>query len=368
MLNLGMKKVVITGGHITPALGVIEEINKEKDPWQIYYFGRKYALESSREFSFEYRTFQNNQKVKFIPLTTGRLQRKLTPQSIKSFLKIPLGSISAFKNLNEIKPDLVISFGGYLSVPVVFSAWLAGIPSITHEQTRTVGLATKINKFFVKKIAVSFPEVIGKLPAKKTVLTGNPVESGVFKYQPPKNEFPFAEILQSNKPLLVVTGGKTGSQTINKNILKIKGRLTEKFFIFHQIGLDPAIRETCEDNYISLRFLDNQEFGWLIRQADLIVSRSGANICTYLASMKRKAILIPIPWSSENEQTKNALWLEGIGLAKKIEQRNLSPKKLYNEIISLMRSEKEIKLPDWWQKANPRTAGRKVWSLAKNET
>jgi UDP-N-acetylglucosamine--N-acetylmuramyl-(pentapeptide) pyrophosphoryl-undecaprenol N-acetylglucosamine transferase len=360
-----MKKVVLTGGHLTPALGVIEQILKEKDNWEIFYFGRKYALESNKAESFEYRTLSKRAKINFVPITTGRVQRKFTPNTIKSLIKIPFGFLQALWLLIKIKPKAIISFGGYLSVPVVISGWLLGIPAITHEQTRTVGLGTKINKFFVKKIAVSFPEVINQLPAKKTVLTGNPVESAVFKYRPNKNDVHFKPIIKSKKPLIVVTGGKTGSQIINQTVLKIKDKLTKNYFIFHQIGLDSNVEEKIEHNYIAVRFKENHEFGWLYRQSDLVIGRSGANICTYLAALKKPALLIPIPWTAENEQVKNAQWLEEIGLAKKIDQKSLSPKLLYKEIKSMIKLDKNVKLPQWWNRSDPRSAGEKVWRLAK---
>ncbi len=366
MLNLSMKKVVITGGHLTPALGVIEEIEKDKEDWKIFYFGRKYALESAKKESFEFRTLNKNPKIKFIPITTGRAQRKFSVNSIKSFFKIPIGFFQAFYYLIKIKPKIIISFGSYLSVPVVISGWILGIPSITHEQTRTVGLGTKINRWFVKKIAVSFPEVVDKLPKDKTVLTGNPVESGVFNYSPPEKSNFYNLIKKSEKPILFVTGGKTGSKIINQTLLEIKEKLTEVFYIVHQIGLDNNCQELTEKNYHSFRFVDNKEFGWLLRQSDLVVSRSGANICTYLAALKKKGIVIPIPWSAGNEQYKNGLWLEKIGLGKIIVQSKLNKNNLYNTIKKFYPLDKNINLPEWWEAVNPKQAGKKLWQLAKS--
>ncbi len=361
-----MNKVVITGGHITPALGVIEEINKDKENWQIYYFGRKYALEANKAESFEYRTLSEQPEIKFVPITTGRIQRKFTPNTFQSLLKIPYGFLQSLWLILKIRPKVIISFGGYLSVPVVIAGWILGIPAITHEQTRTIGLGTKINKLFVKKIAVSFPDVIDQLPKKKTVLTGNPVESGVFEYQPDEDNKHFKPLIESKLPIIVVTGGKTGSQIINQTILKIKDKLIKDYFIFHQIGLDPKVEEKIESNYVAVRFKDNQEFGWLYRQSDLVIGRSGANICTYLAALRKKAILIPIPWTSQNEQERNADWMEKIGLGKKVEQNKLSANSLHKEIKSLLESSKVVDLPDWWSKADPRKAGKKVWQLAKD--
>jgi UDP-N-acetylglucosamine--N-acetylmuramyl-(pentapeptide) pyrophosphoryl-undecaprenol N-acetylglucosamine transferase len=361
-----MNKVVMTGGHITPALGVIEEIRKDKDDWQIYYLGRKYALESNKAESFEYRILSEKPKINFISITTGRIQRKFTPNTIRSFIKIPFGFLQALWLLIKIRPRMIISFGGYLSVPVVISGWLLGVPAITHEQTRTVGLGTKINKFFVKKIAVSFPEVIDQLPKDKTILTGNPIESAVFEYQPNKNDDHFGPIINSKKPLIVVTGGKTGSKILNQTVAKIKDKLTKDYFVFHQIGLDPSLDEIVEPNYIAVRFKENHQFGWLYRQSDLVIGRSGANICTYLAALKKKAILIPIPWAAENEQEKNADWLESIGLGKKIEQNKLSPNILYEEIKLMMKSNEVVNMPRWWKEADPRKAGKKVWQIAKD--
>lgn len=360
-----MKKVVLTGGHLTPALGVIEEIKKDKENWQIYYFGRKYALESAKKESFEFRTLKKKPDIEFISIITGRLQRKFTLNTVKSLLKIPFGFFQAFVKLIKIKPEVIVSFGGYLSVPVIVSGWLLCIPSITHEQTQTIGLGTEINKFFVKKIAVSFPELLKKLPKNKVVLTGNPIESAVFNYRPSKGEYPFSAVLQAKKPVLFITGGKTGSQIINRTALKIKDKLTKDFFVVHQIGLDPKVKVSKEKSYLSIRFIENKKFGWLLRQADIVISRAGANICTYLASLKKKAILIPIPWSSKNEQEKNALWMEKIGLSKKIDQNKLSSNILFNEIEMMNGPEKKVKLPKWWEEANPRNAGGKVWSLAK---
>jgi len=357
-----MKKVVITGGHNPPAKAVIEEIKKEKGGWQIFYFGRKHTLEGSKEKSFEYQELKNDAEINFIPLTSGRLQRRFTIYTLFSLLKIPLGLITALFWLLKIRPDVIISFGGYLSVPVVIAGWMLKIPSITHEQTRSVGLANKINSRFAKKIALSFPETLKQVSSKRAVLTGNPM----INFSSPSKKSPlYSLISKANKPILLVTGGKSGSRTINNVVKKIKNKLKNKFFIVHQVGLDRQNLFTQETGYLATPFIKSSNFGWVLNHSTLVISRSGANTVWQLAALKKKAILIPIPWSSGNEQRKNAEFLRKIGLAKIIPQSKLTAKVLISTINKFQREKINPLYPNWWSAVNPQKAAQKVWQLAK---
>lgn len=358
-----MNNIVITGGHLTPALAIIEEIQKDKQKWQIYYFGRKYALHHNQQTSFEYNIIKSKKNIKFIRLITGKLHRKISKfMFFKDLVKIPIGFLFAFYYLIKIKPDLIISFGGFLSVPVVITGKILGIPSIAHEQTTTLGLANKINSYFVNKICLSFPI----LKHKKAILTGNPIAKNILQAKISENKKLTNFIKNSKKPILFITGGKTGSQILNKSIVKIKNKLTKNFKIIHQIGLDPNFKETATENYLRIRFTNNM--GYLLKKSDLVISRAGANIVTELATLKTKAILIPIPWSSQNEQYKNAEFLEKTGLARIIEQENLTSKKLLYTINSFYKQKGEIKYPDWFKHNPPEKAAGKIWQLAKRET
>src|SRR5437016_2502209 len=166
-----MKKVLITGGHLTPALAVLEELQSKK--WSVAYVGRKYALEGDTSFSAEYQVI-HQKDISFHNITTGRLQRSFTRFTLLSLLKIPIGFLQSTFILLQERPSLVMSFGGYIAVPIVIVAWLCGIPIITHEQTIKPGLANRIIAWFADVICVSWKESASHFPAAKTVVTGNP--------------------------------------------------------------------------------------------------------------------------------------------------------------------------------------------------
>ena len=138
-------KVVIVGGHLAPALSVIEVLPKDTE---ILFIGRKYALEGDNALSLEYKTI-TSMNISFVGLNTGRLQRKLTKFTFFSLMKLPFGIIKSFLILLKFKPDVVVGFGGYVSIPVAFCAYLLRIPIVIHEQTMEAGLANKFVSFFV---------------------------------------------------------------------------------------------------------------------------------------------------------------------------------------------------------------------------
>lgn len=143
-----IKKIVITGGHLTPALAVMEKLREQG--WQIVFFGRQHALEGDSSVSVEYQTI-TKLGISFISLTAGRLQRSFTRYTVFSFLKIPIGFIQSFYYLIKFKPTVILSFGGYVALPVALAGWMLKIPIVTHEQSVVPGLANKIIFKFAKK-------------------------------------------------------------------------------------------------------------------------------------------------------------------------------------------------------------------------
>jgi len=337
------RKIAITGGHST-GLALIEEIRKQHPDWQIYYFGRKYALEGRKAPSFDAQVVSQIKFIKFISLTTGRLQRRFSFSALLSLLKIPYGFCQTLYWLIKIRPDLILSFGGYVSVPVVVVGWLLGIPSITHEQTQTIGLATKINSLFSKKVALAFPQLVSKFSSSKAVYTGMPLRDCLHNKTRPESLINLDRRLKATKkPLLYIATGKTGSQKINDLIKKLVPILTQKYVILHQVGeLDFAkYQSLINKNYWPKAFLPSQEQGWALNKADLLVSRAGANITFEILFLKKAAIFIPLPFSSQEEQKKNAAWFVSLGGGKMLEQKGLSPKKLLTTIRQVLK-DKEI--------------------------
>lgn len=337
------KKIIITGGHLTPALAVIEELQNRG--WEIIFIGRKHATEGDKTSSVELEIIPQL-GIPFYSLTAGRIQRRFTRWIIPSLLKIPVGFFQAFYYLLRFKPDVILSFGGYLSVPVVFSAWVLKIPVVTHEQTTVKGLATKFNTVFAQKIAVSWSVSLKKFPQNKVVLTGNPIRKETFKVD---GNFWKTLNFEGGLPLVFVTGGNQGSHIINQVVEKIVPRLTKITNVFHQCGhlralgdferlkkAQEMLLEKLKKRYHVKKYLTAKEMGTLLNKADLVISRAGANTVAELAALGKPGILIPLPWLYQNEQTKNAQMLAKAGICEILPQDQLSGKKLLSLIKKML--------------------------------
>ena len=193
-------------------------------------------------------------------------------------------------------------------------------------------------------------------------MTGNPLRSEIFREKPLQSSLLWPKI-NHKKPLLYVTGGRTGSVMINRVVGLIIPQLTEKFFVLHQIGLDLSLKPARKRDYLAVRFIDNDDIGWVLNRAALIVSRAGANTVSELAALKKPAILIPIPWSAGDEQRKNAQFLKKLGLAEIIEQEQLNEKILLRSIFKVVSRRGNYKLKST---IDYQSAPKKLWQLSKS--
>jgi len=305
-------KIIITGGHLTPALAFIEKLKEKKPEVEIIFVGRKYALDSEKTLSLEYKEI-TGKKILFVPIIAGRLTRLISLNSLKNFLKIPLGFFNAFFIISRYRPDVVLSFGSYLAVPIVFWAYLFKIPVFTDEQTIKPGLANKIIGFFAKKIFISFPEVEKYFDKRKTIMIGNLIRESIFKIE----KKPFE--ITKNKPVIYITGGSLGSHSINQHIKKILPQLLEKYIVIHQTGdtkeyhdyedlleIKNKLPDNLKKKYFLRQHFFQNEIGYIYSLADLVVGRSGANTFFELIALKKPAVFIPLPWSAGKEQQHHA--------------------------------------------------------------
>ncbi|TSC88343.1 MAG: iron compound ABC transporter ATP-binding protein [Microgenomates group bacterium Gr01-1014_16] len=313
-----MKKLVFTGGHHTSALEVA--IALQKEDWQIIWFGHRHSLWGDSSDSAEYREV-TAAGFKFCNLYAGKFYRTYNPLKL---ILIPVGFLQSLLLLLLHRPDGIVSFGGYLAVPTVISGWLLGIPSITHEQTVVAGLANKLISYFVKKIAVSWPESIRYYPKDKTIVTGLPIRP---------------EIITASKSqtrnLIYITGGKNGSHVINKAVFSALPKLLKKYQVIHQTGFrDIKIARSIKHaNYETFDY-DSAKAINSIKEAAVVISRAGAHITYELGVLSKRCVLIPIPWVSHNEQLKNAQALSSQAII--LPQNLLSPSTLVSSIKSAL--------------------------------
>src|SRR5690606_18186799 len=176
----------------------------------ILYIGRKYALEGDKAVSLEYQTI-TSMNISFQEIKTGRLQRSFTKYTFPSLAKIPVGFAQAIYILNNFKPDVVVGFGGYVSVPVIMAADFLKIPTIIHEQTLEAGAANKFLGKIVDKVCISFEQSAKYFPKDKIVLTGNPIRKSISK---PSKKY----TLPSGFPILYITGGKIGRASCRERV------------------------------------------------------------------------------------------------------------------------------------------------------
>ena len=341
------RKIIITGTHLTPALELIRQLQTDpKNNWKIFYIGRLSNSNDSHQTSIESKIIPSL-GIKFYPLPCGKFDRRYLPNSILGLPKTISGLYQSYKLIKQINPNIIVSFGGYVSVPVVISGWLQKITSITHEQTLTNSLTTKINSRFVKKVALSFnnQKQIDQLPKDKIVITGNLLRYQLFQKTNLSNQkFKFSN---SKLPLIYITAGNQGSHTINLIIKQSLPKLVN-FNIIHQTGENdyPLFKSFNKKylNYLTSDYFSTQDYSWIIQHSIIIISRAGANTCQEIMAFNKKSILIPLPKSQQNEQKLNALWVKKLIPKKTIilNQEKLDQNSLLHSIKSLIKEKNTL--------------------------
>lgn len=334
--------IVLTGGHAaTTAIAVIEEMlrRESKDRWSIYWVGVRGAVEGKNMQTLESEVLPK-MGVTFKPIIAGRLQRRFSLYTIPSLFRIPFGFIHALILISKIKPKIILSFGGFAAFPMVVVGRILGVPVLIHEQTIAAGRANRASAVFARKILISRKDSESFFPKGKTILTGNPIMTQISEIQPKKT--------LSDPPVIFVAGGSRGSQTINNVVGEILPKLLLSANVIHQTGpldftkfsdLKEKMPLELAKRYSVYDRVDPMSIDNLYREADIVIARAGANTVGEIIATKRPAILIPIPWTYMDEQTKNAEFASLFGIAKVLKEANLNPE-------TLMAAIKET-LKDW---------------------
>ncbi len=335
------------GGHFAPALALIQSLRKKRN--LVLLVGRKYSMEGDKAISFEYQSAKRN-KINFKPIVSGRVQRKFTRYTILSILKLPHGFIQSYFIIRKFKPNVVLSFGGYISFPVAVCSFLMGIPVVVHEQTLEAGLSNRIVSFMARKVCISWKSSRKFFKKEKTILTGNPIRNFKIKSLRTVLGSNFLEESQyKDFPLLYITGGSLGSHAINEAVEGCIEELLEKCRVIHQTGdsqkykdydklsnLRTELRQDKKDKYYITKFIDSSYVGSVLEKADLVITRSGINTITELLYFGKPAITIPLPFAQKDEQVKNANFFKKTGLGEIILQKDLSSYILKNKIFEML--------------------------------
>lgn len=365
--------IMVTGGHLTPAVATIEELQSRHPDWRLLFVGRSTAFEGAHTKSEEEDVIRS-MSIPFIPIVAGRLKRDFGWNMLRSLLKIPVGLFQAIGIIAQQRPTLVLSFGGYVALPICCAAYLFRIPVITHEQTMRPGLANRIIAWTAKAIAVSFLESKPFLSGfnRRVEVTGLPVRRSVLSTQDTQ------ELSMSRtRPILLIAGGSTGSVSVNALVFPTLLDLLREYTVIHQVGktsYEEALRirqhlpQDIQDRYMPYAYLSGRQFSDALHASSLFIGRSGANTVVEVALAGVPAIWIPLPWAASNEQWHNAKYLENKGTSIIWEQKKLTPHELVSAIRTLMESISEFrKAARLLSREIPRNGAERLVRLVEDE-
>ncbi len=302
-----MKRIVFTGGgsagHVTPNIALFPKMKSMG--YDIHYIGSYEGIE--KKLIEDYR-------IPYYGISTGKLRRYFDIKNFSDPFRVMKGFVEARKILKTLKPDIVFSKGGFVSVPVVRAAAMQKIPCIIHESDMTPGLANNLCIPVAQKICCNFPETLQSLPAEKAILTGSPIRNELTKGDKQKG----LEMcgFTTAKPVIMVIGGSLGAAEVNKLVREALPKLLEDFQIVHICGkdkIDNLLLKT--DGYKQFEFVKDA-LKDLFAMADIVISRAGANAICELLTLRKPNLLIPLPaHASRGDQILNAKSFEAQGFS-----------------------------------------------------
>lgn len=325
-----MKKILLTGGgtagHVMPHLALLPHL-KEMG-CHIDYIGSHKGIEKE---------LIEKESIPYYGIPSGKLRRYFDLKNFTDLFRITLGIIQATYRISRLKPDVVFSKGGFVTVPVVIGAWLNRVPVVIHESDMTPGLANRIALKFARKACVTFEQTLKYLPKEKAVYTGAPIREVILKGDADKGRS-FAGFEKNDKATLLITGGSLGSKAINKAIRSNLDRLLNQFNIIHLCGknnLDASLGALA--GYAQYEFV-GKELPDLFALTNFVVCRAGSNTITELLALKKPNILIPLTASqSRGDQIINARVFEKAGYSVVIEEEYLTDEILIDTLDKLLK-------------------------------
>ncbi|WP_411170300.1 undecaprenyldiphospho-muramoylpentapeptide beta-N-acetylglucosaminyltransferase [Clostridium sp. MB05] len=298
-------KIIMTGGgtagHVTPNLALVPKLKEEG--FEIKYIGSKDGIEKE---------IIKDANIPYYQISSGKLRRYFDVKNFTDPFKVMKGVVEANKILKKEKPNIIFSKGGFVAVPVVIAASMRKIPVVSHESDLTPGLANKLSSPFCSKLCVTFRESLNYVKDGKGVLTGTPIRKEILNGSSIRGK----EIcgFKDNKEILLIVGGSLGAKSINDEVRKNINKLLETFNIIHICGKGNLAEELNNiKGYIQYEYVKD-ELPHLLKSADYVISRAGANVIFELLALKKPTLLIPLSKKiSRGDQILNAKSFEKEG-------------------------------------------------------
>lgn len=327
-------KIIMTGGgtagHVTPNLALIPKLKEEN--FEIKYIGSNDGIEKEI-------ITKNN--IPFFGISCGKLRRYFDVKNFTDPFKIIKGIAQALVILSKEKPDVIFSKGGFVAVPVVIAASIKNIPVVAHESDITPGLANKLSAPFCNKLCVTFRESLNFVKGNKGVLTGSPIRKEILEGD--KNRGRKICDFIDQKEILFIMGGSLGSKIINDEIRKNLDMLLKEFNIIHICGkgnIDEKYKN--KEGYKQFEYV-SEELPDLMKAADYIISRAGANSIFEFLALKKPSLLIPLSKkASRGDQILNSKSFKKEGYSLMLEEEEITDGVLYNKILELKDKKEEL--------------------------
>ncbi|GAX01835.1 undecaprenyldiphospho-muramoylpentapeptide beta-N-acetylglucosaminyltransferase [Secundilactobacillus silagei] len=320
-----------TGGHIYPALAVINELKRQDPDAEVLYVGSHRGIES---------TIVPDLGIPFEAMTIQGFKRSLSLENLKT-VYLFLKSVHQSKKLvRSFKPDVVLGTGGYVSGAVLYAAAKLHVPTVIHEQNSVVGMTNKFLSRYVNKIAINFEDARAQFPADKVVMTGNPRAQEVANIE---SHFSLSTFkLKDDVPTIMVVGGSQGALKLNQVMVESLKTLAKKpyqvVFVTGPKRYDDVMKQVTKigaaDNISIQSYINNMPE--VLPKLAGVVGRSGATTLAELTALGVPSILIPSPYVTANHQTKNALSLVNANAALMIKEADLTTQTLVSAMDELM--------------------------------
>ena len=327
-----------TAGHINPALAVAGYIKERHPDAKISYIGTAQKLEARLVPEKGY---------DFYTIDVAGFQRKITPENIikniSAVKKAFVSSRDSKKYLQQLKPDVVVGTGGYVSGPVLKQAQKLGIKTAIHEQNAFPGVTTKMLAPGADAVMLAMPEAKKYLKLKREpIITGNPIRGELLTV---KREDARKKLGLDNRPLILSFGGSLGAMRVNEAVTELikEHNGSEKYYHIHATGkfgydaFNESIKDINLSDMITVREYIN-DMDICMAAADLVICRAGAITLGELQACGKPSILIPSPYVAENHQFHNAMTLKKAGAAELIEEKELSGKSLSQKVNELLQN------------------------------
>lgn len=331
-----------TGGHIYPAITLINNIKKIVPNAEFLYVGTKKGLEAD---------IIPREQIPFATLDISGFERHLTMKNFLVAGKAFKAVVKARRIVKDFKPDVAIGTGGYVCGPILMAASLMGIPALIQEQNAIPGVTNKILAKFVDKIAVGYKRAMNYFPQDKVIFTGNPIRDDILSST--KNEGVMEFSLDTTKKTILVSGGSRGAHSINKAMLDVHKHFANNYrvqimhvtgkneYSFVKDGLDKMGIDITRVNNLSV-YPYLYDMPKALAAADIAVFRAGATSLAELTARGVPAVLIPYPFAAENHQEFNARELEKNGAANVIINKDLTGELLIKVLEEMLVSENHL--------------------------